>query len=92
MIAGDAPPCSFEVDIAGRPFPLKEVTKMQVLGTVVESEFDNTHGDIRHRIMMARRTFFAQSPYFRSKSVSPRAKFYRNQQRVQSVMSYGLDC
>eukprot|EP00959_Pyramimonas_sp_CCMP1952_P071980 1503419-Pyramimonas_sp.AAC.2 len=27
MVAGDAPPCSFEVDIAGGPFPLKRVTK-----------------------------------------------------------------
>eukprot|EP00959_Pyramimonas_sp_CCMP1952_P078853 1648501-Pyramimonas_sp.AAC.1 len=28
---------------------------MQVLGAVVESEFDNTRGDLRHRITMARR-------------------------------------
>eukprot|EP00959_Pyramimonas_sp_CCMP1952_P270926 5663862-Pyramimonas_sp.AAC.1 len=36
--------------------------------------------------------FVGRSALFSFKSVSPRAKFQRFQQRVQSAMSYGLDC
>eukprot|EP00959_Pyramimonas_sp_CCMP1952_P282819 5911946-Pyramimonas_sp.AAC.1 len=58
--------------ITGPTSPLKRLTKMQ--------RYPSSDHDGQEDV-------FRRCTYFRSKSVSPRAKFYRYQQRVQSVIS-----
>lgn len=72
------------------PLRFRRVAYMEILGVQISCDHKcPTHADVEFRIDAARKAFYSQASFFRNQSTLSINKFYRYQQRVQSLALYG---
>jgi len=68
------------------PHTFRRVLSLDVLGCEVSAEHNTcSHQDVAFRVEKARRAFYSQASYFKCQSIPLKNKFYRYQERVQSL-------